>query len=113
MDVDYGDDHAIAAGILFKDWQSDVVELQKTVRVDEVAEYQSGKFYKRELPCLIHLIDSLPKFPDLLLVDSYVYLGCKEKPGLGAYLYNHYEGKAPVIGVAKNNFKSESQIYDS
>ena len=107
MDVDYRDDHAIAAGILFQDWESDQIDQEKTVRVEKVAPYEPGKFYKRELPCLMALINSLPVFPTIFVVDGYVYLGSKNKPGLGAYLYKELKGKAIVIGVAKNNFNNE------
>ena len=105
MDVDYRDGFAIAAGILFDDWSSEQTLLETCVKVDKIEEYESGKFYKRELPCLLKLIQSLDTLPDIFLVDSFVYLDDRMKPGLGAYLYNEFNGKIPVIGVAKTNFK--------
>lgn len=107
MDVDYRDDYAIAAGILFQDWESDQIDQEQTVRLEKVEPYKPGQFYKRELPCLTPLINSLLVFPTIFIVDGYVYLGSKNKPGLGAYLYKKLEGKASVIGVAKNNFNNE------
>ncbi len=106
MDVDYRDSYAIAAGILFNDWRSDVIKLEKTIIVDKVLPYQSGEFYKRELPCLKQLIDSLNKLPSLFIIDGFVYLDNNKNHGLGGYLYKEYKSKIPVIGVAKNNFKN-------
>ena len=105
MDVDYRDTYAITAGILFKDIKSEETLKETVVKVEEVQPYQSGQFYKRELPCLTKLIDSLEELPSVFIVDSYVLLDSHGTPGLGAYLYEHYNKVVPVIGVAKNNFK--------
>ena len=105
MDVHYLDDHAISAGILFSDLKCDQTILEKTVQIQDIQPYESGQFYKRELPCLTALIDSLEEMPELFIVDSFVYLDADRKPGMGAYLYEHYKGRVPVIGVAKNGFK--------
>lgn len=109
MDVDYRDTYAIAAGILFKDIESDLTMKETTVKIEDIQPYQSGQFYRRELPCLTKLIDSLEEMPSFFIVDSYVVLDSKNSPGLGAFLYEYYEEKVPVIGVAKNNFK-DNQI---
>ena len=37
-----------------------------------------------------------------------MYLDNDKKKGLGAYLYDYYQNKTAVIGVAKNNFKENS-----
>lgn len=105
MDVHYLDDHAISAGIVFDDLESGQTILEKTIEVKNIQPYESGQFYKRELPCLTALIDSFEEMPGLFIVDSYVYLDADKKPGMGAYLYEHYKGLVPVIGVAKNGFK--------
>ena len=106
MDVDYRDnDTAVAAGLLFDDWTAEEPILEHSELINDVQPYKSGEFYQRELPCLVQLIDSLPKRPDILVVDGYVYLDEKGYPGLGGYLYRHYQEKIPVIGVAKNSFK--------
>ena len=105
MDVDYREDYAIAAGILFDNWKSDETLEEIIVKVDDVKPYESGQFYKRELPCLMKLIKSLDSLPDLFIVDSFVYLDDDMKPGLGAYLYKEFNENIPVLGVAKTNFK--------
>ncbi len=105
MDVDYRADHALAAGILFDDWESDTIIQTFSANIEEVAPYQSGQFYKRELPCLTQLIDQLPALPTVLIVDGYVYLDDQQKMALGAYLWEQYGRQAAVIGVAKKRFK--------
>lgn len=105
MDVHYLDDHAFSAGILFNDLESDEINFEKTIEVKDIQPYESGLFYKRELPCLTTLIDSLEEMPQVFIVDSFVYLDGERKPGMGAYLYEHYKSQVPVIGVAKNGFK--------
>lgn len=43
---------------------------------------------------------------DQIIVDGYVSLDSKGKIGLGGYLYEALDHKIPVIGIAKNEFKS-------
>jgi deoxyribonuclease V len=38
-----------------------------------------------------------------MVVDGYVMLG--NKPGLGQHLFKSFDGKIPVVGVAKSKFK--------
>ena len=97
MDVDYRAEHALAAGILFDDWESDAMIQTFTAKIDGAAAYQSGQFYKRELPCLTQLIDQLPALPTVLIVDGYVYLDDQQKMGLGAYLWKHYGRQVPCL----------------
>ena len=68
-------------------------------------EYVPGEFYKRELPCILEILEEvdLQKI-DTIVVDGFVYLDDDLKPGLGAYVYKTLEEKIPVIGVAKSNF---------
>ena len=102
----------MAAGILFDDWTSDVTLKELTVRIDEVAPYEPGQFYKRELPCLIALIEKLGSLPSLFIVDSFVTLDANNRPGLGAYLFDHFQQEVPVIGVAKKRFKGNSSAVE-
>ena len=108
MDVHYIQDSAVAAGILFNRVDCDQTLLEKSIKIENIQPYESGSFYKRELPCLTALIDSLDNKPTILIVDGYVYLNNDYKHGLGYYLYTFYNKKIPVIGVAKNNFKENT-----
>ena len=108
VDVDYKQNNeAIIAGILFENWESKEITKEVIVKIDKVEEYISGEFYKRELPCIMTLLDKLSKLPDSIIVDGYVYLN-NNKKGLGGYLYEALNEKKPIIGVTKNSFKNIS-----
>ncbi len=70
----------------------------------DVAEYESGAFYRRELPLILALLEGLDVVPSTIVVDGYVYLDAQDRPGLGAHLYAALAEKIPVIGVAKRPF---------
>jgi deoxyribonuclease V len=113
VDVNYKEDKALVAGILFKDWEDCEPTSQLTVQIDQIAEYEPGQFYKRELPCILALFEQLESLPEYIVIDGYVYLGEERKAGLGKYLYDALEGKIAVIGVAKTRFKdtpSETEL---
>lgn len=103
-DVHYTENSASAAGILFTHWRSDNCKETIVKVIDKVADYHSGQFYKRELPCIMALLQELEIPPDTIVVDGYVTLGEKQKPGLGMHLYGALQQSIPVIGVAKNAF---------
>jgi len=93
VDVDYKQNNeAIIAGILFENWESKEITKEVIVKIDKVEEYISGEFYKRELPCIMTLLDKLSKLPDSIIVDGYVYLN-NNKKGLGGYLYEALDEK--------------------
>jgi len=49
IDVDYRENHqAHVAGMLFESWQDSQPKKIIATTVEDVAEYQSGQFYKRE-----------------------------------------------------------------
>ena len=104
-DIQYGDNTAVAAGVLFSTWVDSQCEREFTKQITGIEPYEPGSFYKRELPCIMALladvdIDELTA----IVVDGYVVLGQEEKPGLGLYLYEAIDRAVPVIGVAKNRF---------
>jgi deoxyribonuclease V len=105
VDVDYRENGAIAAGVAFGRWEDAAPAWEIVERIAEVAEYEPGAFYKRELPCLLALLQRAPEPVRALVIDGYVWLG-DGKPGLGAHL--HHATGLPVIGVAKTCFRSAS-----
>lgn len=105
IDVHYRETFAVAAGILFEEWNSEEIFREVAVKIEEVAEYVPGEFYKRELPCITELLKEVNEQLDYLVIDGHVYLGSEEKPGLGKYLWDSLENKIPIIGVAKSAFK--------
>ena len=105
VDVYYFEGKAKAVGILFEDWVDTQPKQTIEASIEDVAEYLSGEFYKRELPCIITLLNKMNLNEiETIIIDGYVYLNDDCKPGLGAHLYHYLAGKIPVIGVAKTAF---------
>jgi deoxyribonuclease V len=102
LDVDYRGATAVAAGVWFRGWSASEAEAEMVATVREVAPYQPGDFYRRELPCLLAVLDRGPA-ADVAVVDGYVWLG-PERAGLGAHLHAALGGRAVVVGVAKSRF---------
>ena len=44
-----------------------------------------------------------------MVVDGYVCLNDDDKKGLGYYVFTYFEGKIPVIGVAKTSFHQNTK----
>ena len=94
---------ATAALVAAGDAAFSSITYEKTVLVEEVAAYQPGSFYKRELPPLRAVLAGADDI-GLLVIDGYVDLDRAGRPGLGAHI--HEEFGIPVIGVAKTRFAS-------
>ncbi|CAA0259162.1 endonuclease V [Tenacibaculum maritimum] len=112
FDTYYGDNFANTAVVGINDWGDATPSFELTEITTDIQEYESGAFYKRELPCLLSVINKLNLNPkeDILLIDGYVILDDDGKLGLGGYLFNELKGKTPVIGVAKNNFHTLNKL---
>lgn len=104
VDVDYRGEEGIAACVLFPDWTAKLPAAERVARIPRVAPYESGKFFQRELPCILAVLARLDEAPATVIVDGYVWLGQGGRPGLGAYLYEALEQRIPVVGVAKRLF---------
>jgi deoxyribonuclease V len=110
VDVDYRANGAFAAGVLFDDWSASTALREVTLPVPSVAEYEPGQFYRRELPCVLALLDALDQStatssPAIVVVDGYVRLGADRRPGLGQHLFDALAGRVAVVGVAKSRFR--------
>ncbi|MEO1083483.1 MAG: endonuclease V [Acidobacteriota bacterium] len=95
---------AVAAAVVFKDWTDPAPTAETRVRVAPVASYEPGSFYKRELPCLLRVLDALTTPPRTIVVDGHAWLS-DGVPGLGAHLHRALDGRAAVVGVAKGSFR--------
>lgn len=102
LDVDYRDTVAVAAGVWFRGWSASETEAEVVTTIQEVAPYQPGEFYRRELPCLLAVLARGPA-AGVVVVDGYVWLA-PERAGLGAHLYAALGERTVVIGVAKSRF---------
>ncbi len=105
LDAAYGNEASVAACVLAADWDADKALGEYTHRAGPAADYQPGEFYKRELPLLLSVIGMLPRVPDIILVDGYVWLDIDGRKGLGAHLYEALERKSIVVGIAKTKFE--------
>ena len=118
MDVDYRDatvgPAAVAAGVVFSNWTDDQPVDEVALPIDTVDDYTPGQFYRRELPCLMKVIEhaSLSFELTALIVDGFVWLGDESHPGLGAKLYDAVDQRWPVIGVAKTFFVGASPVAE-
>lgn len=105
IDVGYSENKALAIGVLFEDWNStEPMKIYKE-QIENIEPYEAGAFYKRELPCILSLLDHICENVTAIVVDGYVHLGAERRAGLGAHLFDALDAKIPVIGVAKNYFK--------
>lgn len=107
FDTYYYEDFAKTVCIAFEDWNSEQENEIFNEKTKITAEYESGAFYKRELPCILSLLEKIQlKSSDIIIIDGYVTLNDKGKIGLGGYLFEVLNRKFPVIGIAKNGFSS-------
>jgi len=104
LDVHYKAAGAKAVGVLFN-WEDTFVEEVIIEYINEVADYVPGEFYKRELPCLLKIIEQLSLDNiNAIIIDGYVYIDNDMNFGLGGRLWETLEKRVPVIGVAKTSF---------
>lgn len=105
FDTYYYDNKAKTICIEFTEWNQEKDFKVHTEIIDNVSEYIPGEFYKRELPCILSLLNNIDlKLVDIIIVDGFVYLDDDKKYGLGGHLYEKLDKKIPIIGVAKTNF---------
>ncbi len=113
VDVDYRDEAAVAACVLFQRWDDAVACHELTLQVTPIAPYQPGALYLRELPPILAVLARAREVSAhplaCVIVDAYVWLG-PERPGLGAHLHQALGGAVPVIGVAKTPFRGAEAI---
>ncbi len=105
VDVHYEESGARAAYLAFDTWSAPEPSDTAVTEIDEVAEYQPGEFYRRELPCLLTLLGEADDELDSIVVDGYVWLSDDGRPGLGAHLWDELSREVAVVGVAKNPFR--------
>jgi len=116
IDVHYRENVAKSVSIAFDNWTDTIPHTTHIVAVHHIAPYIPGQFYKRELPCILKVLEKsdLSKIA-LIIVDGYVVLNDEGKAGLGHYVYEALERKIPIVGVAKKSFhdnqKNVTQVF--
>lgn len=109
-DVKYYDKEATARaiGILFN-WLDEEPSKLIVKEVNNIHEYIPGQFYKRELPCILEILETINLDDiDTVIVDGHVYISNEMDYGLGAHLWKSLDSRIPVIGVAKSAFKTNN-----
>ncbi|WP_299211795.1 endonuclease V [uncultured Aquimarina sp.] len=105
FDVQYYETYAKSVCIVFQNWNDETPVEIIIKKVNDIAPYIPGEFYKRELPCIQTILkDTNLNDVELIIVDGYVYLNDDKKLGLGGYLYEKLNNSIPIIGVAKSSF---------
>jgi deoxyribonuclease V len=110
IDVHYRTEIAKIVAIQFENWTNENAQQIFIDMKTDIAEYEPGAFYKRELPCIVEIMKKID-IPAVtcIVVDGYVYLNDDDKKGLGYYVFELFEGKIPVIGVAKTSFHQNTK----
>jgi deoxyribonuclease V len=106
-DVHYDDanDAAHAAAVGFWHSRDAHPSAHFTRQFFGIAPYEPGAFHRRELPCILGLVERVraEQSIELLLVDGHTWLG-EGTPGLGHHLWRALQRQIPVIGIAKKRF---------
>ena len=111
FDTYYFDNRAKTVCLAFDAWNATRPTAIYTETLEGIVEYMPGQFYKRELPCILSLLQQVTLTDvEAIVVDGFVYLDDDQKPGLGYHLYDALQQKTHVIGVAKSNFATLNNL---
>ena len=111
VDAYYAGSKAKVVGVLFENFSDEKPLKIISKTVDDVAPYESGSFYKRELPCIVSLLQDLDvRDISLIVIDGFVYLDGDGRYGLGGHLYERLERRVQIVGVAKSPFKGSCKL---
>ena len=96
------------ACVTFAAWTDAAPATERVVvSTTPAAPYESGAFYRRELPYLLAILDGVAA--SVVIVDGHVWLA-GGRPGLGAHLHAALGGRAAVVGVAKRPFAGAAAV---
>lgn len=111
FDTYYYENKAKTVCVQFDEWTAiSPSKIYSEIR-EGVEDYIPGEFFKRELPCILSLINQVDlNDVEVIIIDGYVYVDDEMKPGLGLHLHNALQQRIPVIGVAKTNFKTLDKL---
>jgi len=108
VDAAYGNEASAAACVMAAGWESGAAISEFTHRDGPAADYQPGEFYRRELPLIVSVLAMLPRKPDTVVIDGYVWLGVEGRKGLGAHLHEALNAGSAIVGIAKTKFEGAS-----
>jgi deoxyribonuclease V len=110
LDVCYGNAMAVVACVQFRDWTDSQASAVNISEVEIQADYVPGRFFERELPCLLHAIERVSVSFEVIVIDGYVHLKPPHVKGLGFHLAETVSYPVAVIGVAKSPLKVADQF---
>jgi deoxyribonuclease V len=105
LDVYYENNRSTAACVVFKNWSDSKPTEFIRVVVPSTSQYRAGRFYLRELPCLMSVLQRAGQEFQTIVIDGYVHLKNDVGKGLGMHLFESLSYSPVVIGVAKNPLK--------
>lgn len=105
LDVHYESNRSIAACLVFDNWLDSKPEDLIRVIVPRASQYFAGRFYERELPCLMSVLQRADRQFDTIIINGYVHLRTDAGKGLGVHLFESLSYSPVVVGVAKNPLK--------
>lgn len=100
LDVHYRGDSARAVCLTFDRWDQAGPLSRTAVELPVPAPYTPGRFFERELPCLLAVLEAVGTTFDTLLIDGFVHLR-PPRTGLGEHLAEALSHRPSIIGVAK------------
>lgn len=112
LDVHYGTDGAHAAALLFEHWQASAAVAAHSAMDPQVADYQPGHFYLRELGPLLTVVRSIPVPVHTWVIDGYCQLSPAGAPGLGAHLHTALPPSTCIVGVAKRRYREATHAIE-
>jgi deoxyribonuclease V len=111
MDVSYqGEATAHAACVVFEDWADSVPATFFRAPLTLPKPYRPGRFFERELPCLLALLQRIDRRFEAIVIDGYVHLRQDVGKGLGVHLYESLNCSTLIVGVAKNPLAMADQF---
>lgn len=100
--------------VAFEQWTDLDPVAVLSVSTPNVAPYVPGRFFERELPCLIagldHYTAAVGQAPLVVVIDGHVRLDNRGTRGLGLHLFRELGESIPIIGVAKNPFRGLNAV---
>jgi deoxyribonuclease V len=112
VDVYYRNESATTALVEFSDFSSDRISRSVIQKTEIEAPYIPGKFYLRELPCILNILKQAGCQYQMIVIDGFVFLKKPACYGLGWYLAKALAYEAIIIGVAKSYFRMAERFVD-
>jgi deoxyribonuclease V len=110
VDAHYGRDRTTAACLVFRSWADPApIEIICTMG-PAAAAYRSGRFYERELPILMTVLQAAGQDFETIVIDGYVHLQASIGKGLGTHLHETLAYHPAVVGVAKSPLRVADRL---